>query len=104
MILPRVRDPRLVTVRRGGSLSDEHHHLLALWAADCAEHVDSPLVAPAFERRAEEGADAIAGDLEPDYPAAQRQDVRVVVLAAQARHGVVRAQGRPDRGKPVGGN
>ena len=39
MILPQVRDPRLVTVRRGGSLTDEHHHLLALWAAECAEHV-----------------------------------------------------------------
>jgi thymidine phosphorylase len=39
MILPRVRDPRFVTVRRGGSLSDDDHRLLALWAADCAEHV-----------------------------------------------------------------
>jgi hypothetical protein len=39
MILPAVRDPRLVTVRRGGSLTDEDHHRLALWAADCAEHV-----------------------------------------------------------------
>ena len=39
MILPEVPDPRLVTVRRGGSLTDEHHHLLALWAATCAEHV-----------------------------------------------------------------
>ena len=39
MILPKVRDPRLITVRRGGSLSDDDHHLLALWAADCAEHV-----------------------------------------------------------------
>lgn len=39
MILPKVRDPRLVTVRRGGSLTDEDHHLLALWAATCAEHV-----------------------------------------------------------------
>lgn len=39
MILPKVRDPRLVTIRRGGSLTDEHHRLLALWAADCAEHV-----------------------------------------------------------------
>src|SRR5690606_2314780 len=25
--------------RRGGTLTDEHHHLLARWAADCAEHV-----------------------------------------------------------------
>ncbi|ATG52010.1 hypothetical protein CFK38_11130 [Brachybacterium vulturis] len=39
MILPEVRDPRMVTIRRGGSLRDEHHQLLALWAADCAEHV-----------------------------------------------------------------
>ena len=34
-----MRDPRLVTVRRGGSLTDTDHHLLALWAADCAQHV-----------------------------------------------------------------
>ncbi|WP_040884874.1 putative immunity protein [Janibacter sp. HTCC2649] len=39
MILPKVRDPRLVTVRRGGTLTDADHHLLALWAATCAEHV-----------------------------------------------------------------
>ena len=39
MILPKQRDPRFITVRRGGSLQDADHHLLALWAADCAEHV-----------------------------------------------------------------
>jgi hypothetical protein len=39
VILPKVRDPRFITVRRGGTLQDEDHHLLALWAADCAEHV-----------------------------------------------------------------
>ncbi|WP_313404726.1 putative immunity protein [Aeromicrobium sp.] len=39
MILPSVRDPRTVTIRRGGTLTDEHHQLLALWAAQCAEHV-----------------------------------------------------------------
>ena len=39
MILSKVRDPRLVTIRRGGSLADSDHHLLALWAAACAEHV-----------------------------------------------------------------
>ncbi len=33
------RDPRLVTVRRGGKLQDADHHLLAMWAADCAQHV-----------------------------------------------------------------
>ena len=39
MILPKVRDPRFVTIRRGGSLTDADHRLLALWAASCAEHV-----------------------------------------------------------------
>jgi hypothetical protein len=39
MILPKVRDPRLVTIRRGGTLTDSDHRLLALWAAACSEHV-----------------------------------------------------------------
>jgi hypothetical protein len=39
VILPPVADPRLVTIRRGGTLTDEHHRQLALWAASCAEHV-----------------------------------------------------------------
>jgi hypothetical protein len=39
VILSAVRDPRLVTIRRGGTLTDADHHLLALWAAQCAEHV-----------------------------------------------------------------
>lgn len=38
-ILPAERDPRLITIRRGGTLTDEHHRLLAEWAAVCAEHV-----------------------------------------------------------------
>ncbi|SMY03007.1 hypothetical protein BSP239C_03440 [Brevibacterium sp. 239c] len=39
MILPEVRDQSMVTIRRGGTLRDDDHRLLALWAADCAEHV-----------------------------------------------------------------
>jgi hypothetical protein len=39
VILPKVRDPRFVTIRRGGTLTDSNHRLLALWAASCAEHV-----------------------------------------------------------------
>ncbi len=39
MILPKERDPRFITIRRGGTLTDSDHHLLALWAASCAEHV-----------------------------------------------------------------
>jgi len=39
MILPKERDPRFITIRRGGTLTDLNHQLLALWAAACAEHV-----------------------------------------------------------------
>jgi hypothetical protein len=39
VILPKVRDARFITIRRGGTLTDSDHQLLALWAAVCAEHV-----------------------------------------------------------------
>jgi hypothetical protein len=39
MILTQPRDPRFITIRRGGTLSDADHHLLATWATACAEHV-----------------------------------------------------------------
>src|SRR5262249_38550515 len=39
MILSKERDPRFVTIRRGGTLTDADHQLLAVWAAACAEHV-----------------------------------------------------------------
>ncbi|CAA9233574.1 MAG: hypothetical protein AVDCRST_MAG57-1151 [uncultured Blastococcus sp.] len=40
MILPKIRETRFVTVRRGGTLTDTDHRPLALWAASCAEHFD----------------------------------------------------------------
>lgn len=39
VILPKHRDSRFVTIRRGGTLTDADHQRLALWAAACAEHV-----------------------------------------------------------------
>ncbi len=39
VILPKDRDPRFITIRRGGTLTDSDHRLLAVWAAVCAEHV-----------------------------------------------------------------
>lgn len=64
MILSKIRDPRLITIRRGGTLTDGDHHLLALWAAACAEHVLQLFEAerPGDERplRAIEGARAWA--------------------------------------------
>jgi hypothetical protein len=39
VILPPEPDLRLVTLRRGGTLTDDDHRRLALWAAECAAHV-----------------------------------------------------------------
>jgi immunity protein 5 of polymorphic toxin system len=39
IIFSDIRDPRFITVRRGGALQDADHRLLAVWAADCAQHV-----------------------------------------------------------------
>src|SRR3712207_442173 len=39
MILPKDRDSRFITIRRGGTLTDSDHRLLALLGAACAEHV-----------------------------------------------------------------
>jgi hypothetical protein len=39
VIFGKVRDPRFITVRRGGTLLDTDHRHLALWAAACAQHV-----------------------------------------------------------------
>lgn len=74
MILPKVRDPRFVTVRRGGTLTDADHRLLALWAASCAEHV-----LPLFES-------AQPGDARPrDAVEAARAWVRGDLTMMQAR-------------------
>jgi hypothetical protein len=72
VILPKVRDPRLITVRRGGTLTDADHHLLALWAAACAEHV-----LPLFEsgrpddRRPRQAIDAARAWVRGDLPMMQ---------------------------------
>ena len=39
VILPKDHDPRFITIRRGGTLTDSDHRSLALWAAARAEHV-----------------------------------------------------------------
>jgi hypothetical protein len=39
VILPKVRDPRFITIRRGGTLTDGDHRLLALWAAEHVLHL-----------------------------------------------------------------
>lgn len=74
MILPKERDPRFITIRRGGMLTDSDHKLLALWAAACAEHV-----LPLFERVRPE-------DPRPRHAIEQaRAWVRGEVMMSQAR-------------------
>lgn len=89
MILPTVRDPRLITIRRGGTLTDDDHRLLARWAAECADHV-----LPFFEdehpsdtrpREAVEAARAWAGGT-------------LGMMQARARGGHAMGAARPLRG------
>lgn len=91
MILPTPRDPRLTTVRRGGTLTDAEHHLLALWAAECAEHV-----LPLFEA-------VCPDDPRPRQALAQlrawtRGEVRM--MQARAAGGSAMAAARPLVGAP----
>ena len=43
MILPKDRDPRFITIRRGGTLTDSDHRLLALWAGIVRGTCPAPL-------------------------------------------------------------
>ncbi len=86
-----MRDPRLITVRRGGSLTDEDHRLLALWAAECAEHV-----LPLFEA-------SRPGDVRPRQAIeAARSWVRgdLAMVAARALGGHAMGAARDLRGAP----
>jgi hypothetical protein len=91
VILPSVRDQRLVTIRRGGTLTDAdaHHQLLALWAAACAEHVlhlfEQEVSEDPRPRQAIEAARAWA-------------DGRMNMMQARALGGQAMAAARPLRG------
>lgn len=89
MILPDVRDPRLVTIRRGGLLRDADHQLLALWAARCAEHV-----LHLFE--AEEPSDTRPRDAIDSARAWARGEM--TMMDARARGGHAMGAARPLRG------
>ncbi len=101
-ILPKVRDPRLITIRRGGPLTDEDHHLLAEWAALCAKHViryfeAAPVVhlaahalgAAAYAIRAADAADS-ARIAERDWQRERIPDpIRALVLDDQSRRSAI---------------
>lgn len=89
MILPAVRDPRLVTIRRGGRLTDDHHRLLALWAADCAEHVLALFEdAAAADPRPRQAIDAVRAWVRGELP----------MMQARAAGGHAMGAARPLRG------
>ena len=106
MILPKVRDPRLMTIRRGGILTDSEHQLLALWAAACAEHVldlfestrpEDPR--PRSGDRARSRLGAWRGQDDPESKGwLARQWLRPVDLRGAARHAAYAAgRGRGSR-------
>jgi hypothetical protein len=91
VILPKIRDPRLVTIRRGGTLTDSDHHLLALWAASCAEHV-----LHLFE--AERGDDPRPRQAIEHARAWARGEVKMMQARAAGGHAMAAARGM--RGAP----
>jgi hypothetical protein len=88
-ILPKDRDPRLITVRRGGSLTDEHHHLLAEWSVVCVEHVLHLFeeVAP-DDHRPRHALEVARGWIRGEVPMKQAHQTAFVANAA--------GKGRPD--------
>jgi immunity protein 5 of polymorphic toxin system len=93
MILPKDRDPRFITIRRGGTLTDLDHQLLALWAAACAEHVlhlfESVQPADARPRQAIELARAwIRGEIKMSQARAAAGHAQAAArdLSGAARH------------------
>jgi hypothetical protein len=87
VILPEVRDPRLVTIGRGGMLTDADHQLLALWAATCAEHV-----LHLFER--EEPSDGRPRDAIEAARAWARGEMKMMEARARGGHAMGAARQR----------
>src|SRR5207245_1330997 len=86
VILAKVRDRRFVTFRRGGTLTDSDHQLLALWAASCAAHElgAAAYAIKAARAAAPEGKREIAGRLECRWQRDQLPDaIRELVLDDQ---------------------
>jgi len=93
VILSKVRDPRLITIRRGGTLTDSDHQLLALWAAACAEHVLHLFTAsrpsdPRPRRAIDEGRAWVRGEIKMSQAraAAGHANAAARDLSGAARH------------------
>lgn len=101
-----MRDRRYVAVHRGGPLSKQDHYLLALWAADCAEHVLSLYsqycpdderpqraidIARAWARGEVSVGDARAASVAAHAAAREAQDQSAVYVARACGHAVATA-------------
>ncbi|HLR95496.1 MAG TPA: hypothetical protein VK053_13295 [Jiangellaceae bacterium] len=81
-ILPRERDPHLITLRRGGSLTDEHHRMLTAHDLGAAAYAIRAAVAAASRDQAEPVRLAERDGQRQQVPA----ELRELVLADQAAH------------------
>jgi hypothetical protein len=91
-ILPKERDPRLITIRRGGTLTDDDHRLLADWALLCADHV-----LPLFEEH--QPADSRPRDAMEVGRAWIRGEARMTDAHQAAFQANAAARGMPDPAK-----
>ena len=99
--------PGLGAGGEGGRKRDEGHvacRQAVGRSACCAQHVDSTLMARSVKGSVQESADTFARDLDSYDSASKRQYVRVIVLAAQASHGGVCAQGGSCGRETIDGN
>ncbi|MDB5326254.1 MAG: hypothetical protein JWM57_1823, partial [Phycisphaerales bacterium] len=76
-----MRDRCFVAMHRGGTLDLARHHLLALWAADCAE-----CVLPLFEQASDEPCVRRAIDLARAWAVGEIPvgDAQIAAVAAHA--------------------
>ena len=97
MILPKDRDPSFITIRRGGTLTDSDHQLLALWAALCAEHgLDLFESAQPKDPRPRQAIERVRAWVRGEITMSQAQPVRIGWRPENCRKGKNR-RNRPNR-------
>jgi hypothetical protein len=90
--------PEALKYRNTGTLK---YRQLELVIGGSAHLVNAAAVAAAFERRGQEGREAIQRRLDPRHAGAKHQDIGVVMLPGEPGAGRVVAQCRTDSGMPV---
>ncbi len=88
MIFSQPRDPRFITIRRGGTLSEANHHLLAIWAAKCAEHVLPLFEASSLDKFFEtaEGKNSKIVWFQFDFIRIKEEKILCLALSRQAQY------------------